>query len=759
MGTDIFISYASEDAGDARRLYDDLKSAGFNPWLDRENLLPGQNWRDAITKAIRECNFFLCLISSRSLTKRGYVQKEMKMALDVLDEFPDGEIFFIPVRLDDCKPINLKLTDIHHVDLFPSYEEGFKKILAAIGSKADIDPAQKIEPVNLLHLSDLHFGTQEDANRWYGQLKDDLKINLECPRLDALIISGDVAKISAPEEYDAAKKFLELVCGQFDVGPGQVVIVPGNHDLSWEISETESYQLAFKKHYKGKLIDGHFIKISDEVIQFRDEEKYKSRFKYFAEFYQSVTGKTYPLEYSHQGMIHHLPDQNILIVGFNSAWESDHHFRSRVSICPDAVSHALDSIWEDRFDDCLKMAVWHHPLVSNGEDRIKDHGFMQRLAVKGFTACLHGHIHKADAGLFRYDMTPDGRRIHIIGAGTFGAPVKEWTPGYPLQYNLLRLKGNALRVETRRRIELNGAWEPDHMWRHGKQNLPFYDIDLRGEPKARPAPQEDIKSKPEPLQTPPTLPKPSIEDAIKAYRGKAEGLHEKLPVMGFKTHLRVPIKIEDIYVPLRAMVDFRATGKACFADAEDAEKCLREHGGEEITVPDAFHITEKMNRRGIVILGDPGSGKTTHMKRVLLWCLKGGLGKLGLPDDMLPVFLPLRELKNLKQGLENFIQEQLDQPHLGTPEGFGEELLERGNLLLLFDGLDEVADPKQRKEVCKWIDDAIRIHKSCRFVVTCRFAGYTDESRLSEDFLEMHMRPLSTEQAETFIQNWGVQKA
>ena len=59
----IFISYAREDVEAARKLYRDLKNAELNPWLDEEVLLPGQNWKSAIKKAIKESRFFIALLS------------------------------------------------------------------------------------------------------------------------------------------------------------------------------------------------------------------------------------------------------------------------------------------------------------------------------------------------------------------------------------------------------------------------------------------------------------------------------------------------------------------------------------------------------------------------------------------------------------------------------------------------------------------------------------------------------------------------
>ena len=239
------------------------------------------------------------------------------------------------------------------------------------------------------------------------------------------------------------------------------------------------------------------------------------------------------------------------------------------------------------------------------------------------------------------------------------------------------------------------------------------------------------------------------------YREAIEARHATLELAGFKTALRAPIDLEALYVPLHAMLDLRAAGKAEFGGADEAEKRLREaDAARDLPLFDAFHEAGQRNRRGLVILGEPGSGKTTHLKRLLLWCLRQGTEGLGLAPDLLPVFLPLRELDDTTKGLDAFIESQLDDPNLGVPAGFGARLLERDRLLLLFDGLDEVADPAERAEVSRWVESVARLRPTCVPVVTCRFAGYGGDARLGPEFLELHLRPLTREQSEDFIRKW-----
>ena len=125
----IFISYAKEDFLEANTIYEILKQNKFIAWIDTEQLLPGQDWDLEIQRAIEECNFFLACMSSNSVSKEGYVQKELKRALDILDKQPEGSIYLIPVRLEECR-VPKKFEKLQWCDFF---EEGaIKQLLNAI---------------------------------------------------------------------------------------------------------------------------------------------------------------------------------------------------------------------------------------------------------------------------------------------------------------------------------------------------------------------------------------------------------------------------------------------------------------------------------------------------------------------------------------------------------------------------------------------------------------------------------------------------
>ncbi len=98
----VFISYSRKDYDLASEIYKFLSENKCLPWMDKYDLLPGHDWKLEIHKNIQSSDFFVACLSSNSVSQKGYVQKELKEAISILDEVPEGQIYIIPIRLDDC---------------------------------------------------------------------------------------------------------------------------------------------------------------------------------------------------------------------------------------------------------------------------------------------------------------------------------------------------------------------------------------------------------------------------------------------------------------------------------------------------------------------------------------------------------------------------------------------------------------------------------------------------------------------------------
>lgn len=422
--------------------------------------------------------------------KRAFLEQELVTVANAATKFE------LLARIEECEQAIARLTqelnDLKHDSQVYTHQSSDEQ--PEVESKAKPTPSSTTPKMNILHLSDLHFNNSSQARLWSSQLVNDLQIELDIKSLDALIISGDITNRSAADEYQAAEEFLRCFRQDFPLTPEQIVIVPGNHDLS-RAESRKSYTPLRRDEYDGRTIKvkgetkpdpNYAIDDGGKYVEKQDEEKYKERFAGFSDFYQSIKNQPYPLDYGLQYTISHFPEKNLLILGLNSAWQLDHEYTKRASINMDALTNALNQIRRNPdYQNCLKVAVWHHPLNGAGEDKIKEHGFMQQLAVSQFQLFLHGHIHKADSSLYRYDMSREGRKLNGICAGTFGAHKRELVTGKPWQYNLLKFAGEQLTVETRRRDEENGAWMDDAIWRQGRgqDSSPRYSIQLVSSPK------------------------------------------------------------------------------------------------------------------------------------------------------------------------------------------------------------------------------------------------------------------------------------
>lgn len=113
----IFISYAREDNDKVVELRSHLAVRGYAPWMDKFDIIGGEDWERAMVRAVRQCDFFLFCASRNSVNKRGAIQREIKEALDVWKERLEDDIFFIPVRLEPCE-IPSQIRRFQWIDLF-----------------------------------------------------------------------------------------------------------------------------------------------------------------------------------------------------------------------------------------------------------------------------------------------------------------------------------------------------------------------------------------------------------------------------------------------------------------------------------------------------------------------------------------------------------------------------------------------------------------------------------------------------------------
>jgi len=128
----VFVAYVEEDLALARRLRDGMAAAGCAPWMDKDKLMPGQNWPRAIRRAIEISDAFVACFSVRSSSKRGPFQSELRWALHCAQRMPLDETFVVPVRLEACAVPRQIQERVQYVDLFPDWDAGVKRVIRAV---------------------------------------------------------------------------------------------------------------------------------------------------------------------------------------------------------------------------------------------------------------------------------------------------------------------------------------------------------------------------------------------------------------------------------------------------------------------------------------------------------------------------------------------------------------------------------------------------------------------------------------------------
>jgi len=370
-----------------------------------------------------------------------------------------------------------------------------QRSISVAESKAMLKDAQHTvataNPIRILHLSDLHVDARNvPASLLQPLLADlrDARDGFGIEQVDYLVITGDITNRAAPAEFDAARAFVSQLIEELKLTGNRCVIVPGNHDLDWA---TEVYRFVPERLVnESDLKPGTFQEERTGYLLRMQDELYAERFRNFSKhFYHPLLQKEYPLAPAAQCLVHTWPESQIQVLAMNSAWEIDEYFKQRSSINHVALSDGL--LEADRHltaertagripanQSMLRLVAWHHPI--SGNEMMTDNAFVQRLEKAGVRACLHGHIHENRADLLNY-LDPS-RRIHVIGAASFGAPANDRPEAVPRGYNYFEISRDrsTMRVYTRCLQKEGGAWGAWAVWPgpNAHEKRAYYDIAL-----------------------------------------------------------------------------------------------------------------------------------------------------------------------------------------------------------------------------------------------------------------------------------------
>ena len=203
----VFLCHSSQDKPVVRELYQRLRAEDWiDPWLDEEKLLPGQDWDREIEMAVEAADAVLVCLSRQSVSKEGYIQRELKFVLDIALEKPDGTIFIIPIRLDACD-LPRRLRSWQYVDYFPTSQNqrGYQRLLQSLRIRFDT-----LQPEYFTDAKAEHDELEETIQKEPVEGIPIRKIIEKAP------IPESVGSISMPREEDS-------VDGMADVRPERTV--------------------------------------------------------------------------------------------------------------------------------------------------------------------------------------------------------------------------------------------------------------------------------------------------------------------------------------------------------------------------------------------------------------------------------------------------------------------------------------------------------------------------------------------------------
>jgi NACHT domain len=233
-----------------------------------------------------------------------------------------------------------------------------------------------------------------------------------------------------------------------------------------------------------------------------------------------------------------------------------------------------------------------------------------------------------------------------------------------------------------------------------------------------------------------------IFNASQQYIQNYKERHGILKVLG----MREPIELESIYTAVQFLDKWDIRRFDSIENLERAYRETRSFQPKNCQKLDGLSVANQ--KQFLMVLGSPGAGKSTFLRKMGIEALKGKLS--GFEHESIPILLELKGFSSEQTNIEQAIIEEFRICGFPMPEDFTTKLLEKGKLLILLDGLDEIPAKYLNKTIDR-IQNFVDRYDKNRFIVSCRMAAYRHNFRR---FTDVAMAEFDYQQIKQFIENW-----
>src|SRR5919199_439121 len=238
--------------------------------------------------------------------------------------------------------------------------------------------------------------------------------------------------------------------------------------------------------------------------------------------------------------------------------------------------------------------------------------------------------------------------------------------------------------------------------------------------------------------------KQAIDAASKQYAQNYTERHGILKVLG----MREPVSLESVYTAVQFLDDRAIRSFESVETLEEVYRQAKQRSFQSENCQKQEGLRVANDKQYLMVLGGPGAGKSTFLRRMGLEALKGKKGNF--KHACIPVFIELKKFNTGEINIEKEIAEEFRICGFPSHEEFTAKALEQGKLLILLDGLDEV--PTERmNEAIRQIQNFVDLHDQNHFITSCRVAAYRHNFRR---FTDVAMADFDDAQIEKFITNW-----